>query len=882
MAVDLLETAPADPAADWRDAQVGRYVLRRFVGAGGMGVVVAAHDPELDREVAIKIVAGDETARPIREAQAMARLSHPNVVQVYEVLRLGARTAIVMELVEGEELGAWQVGRPWRAIVDAYVQASRGLAAAHRAGIVHRDFKPSNALVDREGAVRVTDFGVARHAAGDADEAGSVGTPVYMAPEQHRKAQVDARTDQWALACALYEALYGRRPFAAAEGTDLAAAVIRGDVAAEPSDTPVPRRIRAAIRRALATDPADRFARLDDFAAVLAARPRTAAFAIGGAVLVIVVIATVLLARRGEATTCTGLDQPMRDVWTAAARTDLRARLTSAGLPAAGVDRTLAKLDAYATSWGTTRTGACIDARAGVRAGAMLDARIRCLDHRRAAVAGLLEALAAADAATLRATNDAVAQLPPLATCDDAPAAPTTPALDAAENELARATVLVSLSQFERALPLVEHVLAAAADTPSLAARALVLRGETEDRLGTYGAALATYQQAAQAAARARDHVVVADALARAFLVEGDHLGRRAEALRDRPFIELALESAGQPDAVRAAWLHFLAIMLYDDSSLVDEAARYERESLAIRQRTLPPDHLYIYDSLETLANIEGARKNFDESARILDGVLAARIASRGPIDGLVSSAYNNRGVVEIRRNRLLAALTYLEPAVATGRAAGRPNSNASFNLGLTQLELGRARAAVDTFRASLDESKKAAGPGSRQVATGSIFVGVALLAAGDVEHGRPFLVDGLAGARAAGATSITTALCHASLLALHDGDRTRARTLLDEALALPASNAPLRVFATAELARVESGCTRARALYANALEAAIADSERAVQTRATLALARCEIAAGDGAAAKPRLEAELTWLDKVGADEVIRAPLRDALARLQ
>ena len=287
---ESLDTTSAEgPEVAWGDAQIGRYVFRRLVGSGGMGVVVAAHDPELDREVAIKlVVTGDETddARPIREAQAMARLSHPNVVQVYEVVRLGARTAIVMELVEGEDLSAWQKREdPIVARDRRRVRAGgAGLAAAHRAGIVHRDFKPSNVLIDREGVVRVTDFGLAQRASSDGGrhDEGSRGTPAYMAPEQHREEAVDARTDQWALGCSLYEALYGRRPFIAADPAALAAAVVRGDIEPEPAGSPVPRRIRAAIRRALATDPNDRFATVDDFVAAVSATPRRVQYAITG------------------------------------------------------------------------------------------------------------------------------------------------------------------------------------------------------------------------------------------------------------------------------------------------------------------------------------------------------------------------------------------------------------------------------------------------------------------------------------------------------------------------------------------------------------------------------------------------------------------------
>ncbi len=270
-------TAPEEedaPDASAKHAEIGRYVFRRLVGSGGMGVVIAAHDPELDREVAIKLIVADRDAEgaPVREARAMARLSHPNVVSVYEVLRLADRSAIVMELVDGQDLGAWRKSQKpgWRAIVEAYVQASRGLAAAHRAGLVHRDFKPSNALIDRDGLVRVTDFGLARtDEATDATSRTQSGTPAYMAPEQHRGEAVDARADQWALACSLYGALHDQQPFAGKDRAELAAAVTRGVVEPEPAGTPVPRHIRSAIRRALSPDPGERFASMDDLVRAL-------------------------------------------------------------------------------------------------------------------------------------------------------------------------------------------------------------------------------------------------------------------------------------------------------------------------------------------------------------------------------------------------------------------------------------------------------------------------------------------------------------------------------------------------------------------------------------------------------------------------------------
>ncbi len=211
---------------------------------GGMGVVYAAHDSELDRRVAIKLLRRDAStaadvsrARLMREAQAMARLSHANVIDIYEIGSFGEHLFVVMELIDGVTLREWLrlAPRSWREIVRVFVAAGDGLAAAHRAGIVHRDFKPDNVLISTSGRICVTDFGLARinaheveasvsspvgprdselAAAPDHTYAGRlVGTPAYMAPEQMRGEPTDARADVFAFCAALYEALYGVRPY---------------------------------------------------------------------------------------------------------------------------------------------------------------------------------------------------------------------------------------------------------------------------------------------------------------------------------------------------------------------------------------------------------------------------------------------------------------------------------------------------------------------------------------------------------------------------------------------------------------------------------------------------------------------------------------------
>jgi eukaryotic-like serine/threonine-protein kinase len=248
-------------------AAIGHFIVRKRLGEGGMGVVLACEDADLGRAVAIKLVRADAEhpayrARLLREAQAMARLEHPNVVKVYEVGSDRGRLFIAMELVDGVTLSAWlRESRSWRDALDMFVQVGEGLAAVHAAGLVHRDFKPDNVLVDRHGRARVADFGLARIDVGEAQtltKSGALmGTPGYMAPEQQFGADVDARADQYSYCVALREAL-GGRPLDDARWAM------------------VPRDIRAAITRGLSYDASERFASMTELVAALRAVKLTA------------------------------------------------------------------------------------------------------------------------------------------------------------------------------------------------------------------------------------------------------------------------------------------------------------------------------------------------------------------------------------------------------------------------------------------------------------------------------------------------------------------------------------------------------------------------------------------------------------------------------
>ncbi len=281
----------------------GRYALGRRLGAGGMGVVYEAHDPQLDRPVAVKLLHPEASAdararaRMVREARALAKLSHPHVIQVYDVGDEAEQVFVAMELVPGQTLGkraaALREQGDWRAILDLYLDAGRGLAAAHEAGLVHRDFKPENVLVGDDGRARVLDFGLARpvtvdeppgetegsdagedpEQARDSKELASaltragavVGTPRYMAPEQLAGQAANAASDQYGFCVSLYEGLYGLHPFGGSAIKSLLA-VAKGGTAPtprRPERGPIPTAVFEVLERGLEVDPEARWPDLD-------------------------------------------------------------------------------------------------------------------------------------------------------------------------------------------------------------------------------------------------------------------------------------------------------------------------------------------------------------------------------------------------------------------------------------------------------------------------------------------------------------------------------------------------------------------------------------------------------------------------------------------
>jgi len=480
-----------------RGATLGRYLVIEKLGEGGMGVVVRAYDPKLHREIALKrlhrdALDSDGEARLLREAQAMAQLSHPNVITIHDVERTDDGVVMAMEYVEGRTLAQWiEAGsHPWPEVLERFLQAGEGLLAAHRAGLVHRDFKPSNAILGPDGRVRVMDFGLARAELGgdpggrtritdletalardptrSSDDATSspshrssgavdprspsieisgsaslsqqltevgavMGTPAYMAPEQHRGEVADARSDQYAFCISLWEGLWAQRPFRG----DFRGIVLikhqgpppmpRAGKASAP--TKVPRRLYEVLRRGLQPQPADRWPSMAELLEALAADParrRRRWLAAGGAVVAVAgLFGAAAVWQRAREQPCTEGRTELVGVWDDDRRAEVEAALTGSGLAYAEVTwaHTAGPLDAYAEQWVAMYTEACeATAIRQVQSAALLDRRMQCLRRRKLHLLAVVDVLAQADAEVAKTAVQQASSLPLLDGCADAEA----------------------------------------------------------------------------------------------------------------------------------------------------------------------------------------------------------------------------------------------------------------------------------------------------------------------------------------------------------------------------------------------------------------------------------------------------------------------------
>ena len=602
--------------------KVGRYRLIERAGAGGMGVVWSAWDPELNRGVALKLAsAGDDDARARArdEGRALARLSHPNVVPIYDVFEAPEGVFLVMELVKGKTLRTIATdGAPVAELVRAYRQCGEGLAAAHAAGLVHRDFKPDNAILGADGRVRVLDFGLA-HATDDTGAPLIAGTPRYMAPEQKRGDALTAAVDQYALCVALREAVAARGP--------------------------TPRWLEPILSRGSAERPTDRFPSMATLLAALALDPAARwrrRGMIGAGVITASAITVALVGRRSVAgpPPCQGGEASIAGAWGGARRTAAEAFL--AGLPGdyarESVPRIVAALDRYADDWVLIQRASCMAHQRGEVSTAAFDRRTACLARRKAALTAVADVAATATTGSLPDLVIASSGLPDLATCDDddallSPVAPPTaaqaPEAAAIADLIAKVDVERDAGRTDQATRDAEAAVARAEALgyQPLVARSLLARGRIALSVLRRGRGREDFTEATRRGLEAGDETLAIEAFARATFAIGT-TSNPAEATAGLPLVEAIANRLGERATFPRA--------LLDHNVGVVELARGDRASALPRLQASRRESAKLTGSaaIEMAVVLQSLMFAIDDPAerdRLGQELVAARLASLGP-----------------------------------------------------------------------------------------------------------------------------------------------------------------------------------------------------------------------------------------------------------
>ncbi|MDC0719125.1 serine/threonine-protein kinase [Nannocystis bainbridge] len=747
-ATDAADADAASPRLLLRGALVGRYVVLETLGVGGTGVVYAAYDPELSRKVALKLLRSAAFARShelrgrlMREAQALARLSHPNVVAVYDVGTFGASVFIAMELIDGVTLGAWLAQRqhPWRAVVEVFKQVGRGLAAAHAEGLIHRDFKPANVLVGRDGRVCVVDFGLVRSSAARTEpevevaaelagpghtitQAGAfLGTPAFMAPEQFERSVVDASADQFSFCVALFAALYQRRPFSINTREVLRAEAQRGKLPALPGDPPVPAFVRRVLERGLRLAPEERFPSMDALLDALSRDPRQtwrrgAFVGLGAVALGLSVVAATRLA--GEpAPLCQGSAARFAAVWSEPARQAIHERFAASGLAHAEDDwHTVARtLDAYERAWSAMHTEACEATRVrGEQSDELLSLRMLCLDRRLTEVRTLTALLGTADADGVTKAVDAAFQLPSITACANLEAlrlpvrAPegTQQAAEARAIEavLAQAKFLASLGRHQEGLVEATRAVtrARALGHPSTEAEALETLGSVQLQAVDPAAAQATLRAAYAAAQAGRHDRTAARAAIDLVFVVGSQLFQ-LEAGREWAFhAEAALARWGADPELEGALHANLGSLRYNDGDFAGARAEYAA-ALAAREQGLGAEHRQTAQSLELLAMAASAEGDAAAARDYLARATALSLrlfGAKHPAHGALLVRVGNQSMLEDRAAEAEASFAEALAIVEAARGPDHPQVALILEHHSSALRrLGRLHEAVDAAK---------------------------------------------------------------------------------------------------------------------------------------------------------------------------------------
>ncbi len=684
-----------------------------------MGVVYRAFDPRLDRNVAIKLlrIGGpvESRARLLREAQAMARLSHPNVIAVHDAGILDEQVFIAMELIDGQTLGTWVSSRTrgWRETLAHFIQAGRGLAAAHAAGLVHRDFKPDNVLVDERGRVAVLDFGLARSADEEQPLDGAelaidlsptlsgapltrtgalLGTPAYMAPEQLRRESASQRTDQFSFCVALYRALYDEPPYGGENIDELSKNVLAGKLREPPRDSRVPGWLHAVIVRGLQVDPLARHPSMDAMLTALERDPWPVRRrrVVTAALVVLASVGGLGLwrAQRRQVQLCHGSDATLQRTWGDARRSALTAAFARTTVPyAADAARNAsAMLDRYMDRWSALRVEACEATHVrGEQSAGLLDLRMGCLDERRENLQALVDLFIGADAALVGRAVSAVQSLPDLDVCQNNTALrslvrlPGDPAIRARvadlQKQIAAAAALGEAGKYSDDVRAADPIVAQAEAIGyrPLEAKALYNAADAEALNGDSKAAERKFVEAALAADAGRDDLTAAQAWTQLVTLVGFEEARYDDGLVWARYAQARLERLGGDPRTEARLLIGIGA-IYIEQGKPELALPAHERALALQEKALGPDSNEVSGTLLHLGYDHFARGELDLALAAYQRSLDIRAKTVGTAHPTYATTLINIGNVAYRRRDYAQAAADYQRALAIQERALGPD----------------------------------------------------------------------------------------------------------------------------------------------------------------------------------------------------------------
>jgi eukaryotic-like serine/threonine-protein kinase len=786
------DTRPSAPVG----ASLGRYLVIGELGRGGMGVVLRAYDPKLQREVALKHIHaganGDDQAVLVHEARAMAQLSHANVVSVYDVELEDGAVVLAMECVDGTNLVEWlSHPRSWREVIALFLAAGNGLQAAHTAGLLHRDFKPSNVLVSADGRAKVTDFGLAGIDAGysmpsDSGEQirprygtlssveqrsevtditsiyGNVsaaqtaqGTPAYMAPEQHRGESLTAAADQYAFCVSLWQALCGSVPFPT-KGMPPARLRLLKEAGPPPwpREVDLPRALVDAIVRGLHPDASERWPTMAELLATLGADPHRRRRALAWSAVAVCVVAGSIAATtawmRAQARVCQGAAAQLVGVWDDDRRAAAEQAVLATGLAHAPEtwSRVASATDRYAAQWIAAYTEACEATSVRAEQSAqVMDLRMNCLRRAKLQLAASSAALVAADRATVDKAHALIAALPELGVCDDIEALQSeTVALDseverervrAVEATLADVRTQVEIGNFAQARTALESIEAEVASLDHAPTRGTwsLESGMVAVGLGEYASGEVVLADALRIALGTRQLRLASVAAQQLSFVIGIKLGRYAEGLVHAQ-IALGL-AAGLGAMVEAHSLNSLAGIHNGRGESVQAEAELRR-AVALHD-TIDPESVAAANVLDNLAVVLLMQDKLDEAEIPLRQALAIYERELGPLHpDLIGSRSNLSGLLHARGAFAEAELETRAVIELYESAFGAEHPDVArmrVNLGVTLNRLGRHAEAETEIRAALAIFARTLAGDHVHVAAGYEALGTAQAGAGKLRE---------------------------------------------------------------------------------------------------------------------------------------------------